>query len=105
MVHQFFIITGASFGQVAVRRLITLALRPRIDRNDVILLRKFVDLLLPDPGRHRPAGNEDDRSAAASFNVVNADAIGGFERTALGGLRCRRRNNSGHRQNAYQRYG
>src|ERR1700686_3114460 len=59
---------------MAIRRLVTLALGTRVDRNDAVLFREFIDLLLPYPGRHRPTRNEYDGPTAAHFQVVNPDA-------------------------------
>src|SRR5207249_10679338 len=83
VIHEFFIIARPRFGQVSIMRFVALALRTRIDSNHVILLREVIDLLLPDPGRYRPARNEDNRSAAARLKVVDPDAIGGLEELAL----------------------
>ena len=83
---------------MAVLRLVALALRTRIDGNDMIVVRELVDLLLPDPCRHRPAGDEDDGPAAAGLKVVDPDAVGSFEKTALYCLRSDTR----YRQDAEQ---
>src|ERR1700693_3465205 len=87
VVHQFFVVAGAGFRQMAIRRLVALALGTRVDRNDVVLFRELVDLLLPYPGRHRPTRNEYDRPTAAHFQVVNPNAIGSPEELTLGRLR------------------
>src|SRR6266403_5870056 len=72
---------------MAVRRFVALSLRTRIDRNHVILFRELVDLLLPDPRRHRPARNEDNWPPTACFDVVDPDAIRSFKKSALRRLR------------------
>src|ERR1022692_1162200 len=87
LIHEFFVVARPGFGHVAVGRLVALALRTRIDGNDVISLRELIDLLLPDPGRHRPARNEYDCASAASLKVVDTDAVGSFEEPALRCLR------------------
>src|ERR1700676_2072618 len=86
---------------MAIRRLFTLALGTRVDRNDAVLFREFIDLLLPYPGRHRPTRNEYDGPTAAHFQVVNPDAIGSLEELTLGRLRQDAR----HRQATHKDYG
>src|ERR1700686_4799674 len=86
---------------MAIHRLVTLSLGTRVDRNDVVLFRELVDLLLPYPGRHRPTRNEYDRSTAPNLQVVNPDAIGSLEELTSGRLR----QNARHRQETHKDYG
>ena len=83
LIDQLFVIAGAGFGHVSVIWFVTLALRTGIDSDDVIVFREFVDLLLPDPRRHGPAWNEYDGVAAARLEIVDADAVGGFDEAVL----------------------
>src|SRR5580704_8100726 len=71
---------------MAVSRLVALALGTRIDRDDVILFRELIHLLLPNPGGHRPARNEDNRPSATRFEIVNPNAVGSLEKSALRSL-------------------
>src|SRR5207248_434604 len=71
MIHQLLVIARASLGQMAIRRFVALPLRTRIDGDHVVPLREFIDLLLPDPSRHRPPRNEDDRTPATRLNIMN----------------------------------
>src|ERR1700732_4982055 len=68
---------------MAVSRLVALALGTRIDRDDVILFRELIHLLLPNTGGHRPTRNEDNRRSATRFEIVNPNAVGSLEKTAL----------------------
>src|ERR1700687_1259291 len=65
VIYQFLVVASARCRQMAIRRLVTLALGTRVDRNDVVLFRELVDLPLPYPGRHRPTRDEYDPPAAA----------------------------------------
>jgi len=62
---------------------LSLSLRTRIDRNHVVSLREVVDLLLPNPCRHRPSRNENDWPPTAYFDVVDPDAIRSSKKSAL----------------------
>src|SRR5580693_6839922 len=91
LIDEFFVVAGAGFGQVTVRRFVALSLRTRVDGDDMVLLRKLIDSLLPDPGRHGPAGDEDDWVAAAGLKIMDVDAVESFERAALRYCCCCRR--------------
>src|ERR1700733_14801303 len=71
---------------MAVSRLVALALGTRVDRDDVILLRELIHLLPPNPGGHCPTRNEDNRPSATRFEIVNSNAVGSLEKSALRSL-------------------
>src|SRR4051794_33774006 len=83
MVHQLFVILGATLGIVPVSRFVGIALRPWINGNNVILRRKVINLLLPYVSRHRPSRDKDDCPAFTGFEEVNLYTIAGGEVVAL----------------------
>ena len=69
---------------MSISRFVALTLRARIDSNDPVLFRQFVDLLLPDPARHHPSWDENDRPPFSGHEkvsmTVKAKAPGGRKR-------------------------
>ena len=89
---------GDQFGDVLAATLIgvarggdlALALAAGIKREDVVAGRESVELLLEDPGRHGPAGDEHDRVARgiAGFDNVQADVVSRGEGEIARGRGC-----------------
>ena len=68
-------VVGVGRERVAIRRLARVAGPAKIERDDPMVDRQAVDLALPEAGRDRPAGNEEDARPGAMLLVVERQAV------------------------------